>query len=74
MKNTFQSKKNLALFPEKCFPFILGDKHFPEVMKKKLKISYYLLIITNLVLKLLIAIYFVLNLFFLFHPLEFNLI
>jgi hypothetical protein len=37
MKNTFQSKKNLALFLEKCFPFILGEKHFPEVMKKKIK-------------------------------------
>ena len=55
-KNTFQSKKNLAWFPEKCFFFILDGKHFPKVVKN-LKISYYLLIISNLVLKLLIYIY-----------------
>jgi len=71
-KNTFRSKKNLAWFPRKCFPFILGGKYFPEVVKN-LKISYYLLIISNLVLKLLIAIY---NLFwifvFQFYPLKFN--
>jgi hypothetical protein len=34
----------------------LGGKHFPEVVKN-LEMSYYLLIISNLVLKLLIAIY-----------------
>jgi hypothetical protein len=34
MENTFQLKKNLAWFPGKCFPFILGGKHFPEVVKK----------------------------------------
>jgi hypothetical protein len=62
MENTFQLKKNLAWFPRKCFPFILGGEHFPEVIKK-LGISYYLLIISNLVLKLLIAIYFVLIIF-----------
>jgi hypothetical protein len=40
---------------------------------KNLEISYYLLIILNLVLKLLIAIYiFVLNIFFQFHLLEFD--
>jgi len=33
---------------------------------------YYLLIISNLILKLLIAIYFVLNFCFQFHPLEFD--
>jgi len=32
-ENTFQSKKNLAWFPGKCFPFILGGKHFPKVVK-----------------------------------------
>jgi hypothetical protein len=63
--------KNLAWFPEKCFLFILGRKHFPEVVKK-LEILYYLLIITNLVLKLLIAIYFVSNFVFQFHPLKFD--
>jgi hypothetical protein len=56
IENTFQSKKNLAWFSGKCFPFILDGKHFLEVVKN-LKISYYLLIISNLVLKLLIAIY-----------------
>jgi hypothetical protein len=34
MKNILQSKKNLAWFPGKCFPFILGGIHFPEVAKK----------------------------------------
>jgi hypothetical protein len=65
MKNIFQStknifllKKNLACFSGNCFPFILGEKYFPEVVKI-LKISYYLLIMLNLILKLLIAIYFV---------------
>ena len=33
MENTFRSKKNLVWFPGKCFPFIFGGKHFPEVMK-----------------------------------------
>jgi len=58
-------KENLVWFPGKCFPFILGGKHFPEVVKN-LEMLYYLLIISNLVLKLLIAIYiyFVLNIVF----------
>jgi hypothetical protein len=56
MENTFRSKKNLALFPEKCFPFSLDGKHFPEVVKN-LEMLYYLPIISNLALKLLIAIY-----------------
>jgi hypothetical protein len=55
-ENTFQSKKNLAWFPGKCFSFILGEKHFLEIVKN-LEISYYLPIISNLVLKILIAIY-----------------
>jgi hypothetical protein len=73
-KNTFQLNKNLAWFPKKYFPFILGGKHFPEVVKN-LEISYYLLIITNLVLKFLIAIHFVL-IFFSISPFKiwFNLI
>jgi hypothetical protein len=50
MKNTFQSKENLAWFPRKCFPFILNGKHFSEGVKN-LKISYYLLFILNLVLE-----------------------
>ena len=62
-KKPFLSKKNLAWFSGKYFPFILGEKHFPIVVKN-LKISYYLLIISNLILKLLIAIYFVWIFFF----------
>jgi len=65
-ENTF-----LALFPGKCFPFIFDGKHFPEVVKN-LKISYYLLIISNLVIKFLIVIYILFWIFFQFHPLEFN--
>jgi hypothetical protein len=56
MKNTFQSKKNFALFSGKCFPFILSEKHFLQVVKK-LEMPCYLLIVSNLVIKLLIAIY-----------------
>jgi len=56
IENTFRSMKNLAWFLEKYFPFILGKKHFPEVVTN-LEMSYYLLIISNLVFKLLIAIY-----------------
>jgi hypothetical protein len=55
-EKTFQSKENLVWFPEKCFPFILGGKHFSEVVKN-LEMLYYMVIISNLVLKLLIAIY-----------------
>jgi len=73
MKNTFQSKKNLTWFLEKYFSFILSGKYFSEVVKS-LEMSCYLLIISNLILKLLIVIYFVLNFFFQFHPLEFDLI
>ena len=58
MKNNFQSKKILAWFLENYFPFILDGKHFPEVIKN-LEILYYLLIISNLILKLLIDIYFI---------------
>jgi len=66
--------KNLAWFPGKCFPFILDGKHLLKVVKN-LEMSYYLLIISNLVLKLLIAIYIYILFwifFFQFHPLEFN--
>jgi len=71
-KILFSQKKNLAWFPGKCFPFILSGKHFLKVVKI-LKISYYLLIISNLVLKFFIAIYILFWIFiFQFHPLEFN--
>jgi len=63
MKNNFQSKKKLSWFSGKYFPFILGEKHFLEIVENP-KISFYLLIISSLVLNLLIAIYFVLNIFF----------
>jgi len=46
----------------------LDGKHFLKVVKN-LEISYYLLIVSNLILKLLIAIYI---LFWIFHLLKFN--
>jgi len=50
----------------------LDGKQILEVVKN-FKMSYYLLIISNLVLKLLIALYiFQKKFFFQFHPLEFN--
>jgi hypothetical protein len=62
----------LVWFSGKYFSFILGGKHFPEVVKN-LEMSYYLLIISNLVFKLLIAIYILFWIFvFQFHSLEFN--
>jgi hypothetical protein len=54
----FLVKGKLGLIFRKVFLFILSGKHFAEVVKI-LKISYYLLIMSNLVLKLLIVIYFV---------------
>jgi hypothetical protein len=72
MKNIFWSMKNLAWFPRKCLPFILGEKHYSKVMKN-LEMSYYLLITSNLILKILIAIYILFWIFvFQFHLLEFN--
>jgi hypothetical protein len=60
------SKKTLS------FLSILSGKHFSEVVKN-LEMLYYLLIISNLILKLLIAIYILFWIFvFQFHPLEFN--
>jgi hypothetical protein len=63
-KTLFGQRKIWFGFFLKKIPFILSRKHFLEVVKN-LKISCYLLIISNSVLNLLIAIYFVLNLFFL---------
>jgi hypothetical protein len=60
----------LVWFSGKCFPFILDGKYFSEVVKK-LEMLCYLLLISNLIFKLLIAIYFVLNLFFQSHPVEY---
>jgi hypothetical protein len=65
----------MAWFSGKCFSFILAGKHFIEVVKK-IEISYYLLIMSNLVLKLSIAIYYVWIFFFSISSLKnwFNLI
>ena len=49
--------KKIDLISRKVFFFILDRKYFLEVVKN-LEILYYLLIISNLVLKLLIDIYF----------------
>ena len=48
---------------------LVNENHFLKVMNK-LEMSCYLLIISNLIFKLLIAIYFVMNFFFQFHPLD----
>jgi len=56
-RKTLSSQRKIWLgFQESVFLKNLGGKHFPEVVKN-LKMSYYLLTISNLVLKLLIAIY-----------------
>jgi hypothetical protein len=56
-RKILSSQKKIWLgFQESVFPFILGGKHFPEVVKN-LEMLYYLLIISNLALKFLITIY-----------------
>jgi hypothetical protein len=56
-RKTLSSQSKIWLgFQESVFLKNLGGKHFLKVMKN-LKISFYLLIISNLVFKLLIAIY-----------------
>ena len=68
-RKTLSSQKKIWLgFQESVFLENLGGKHFPEVVKN-LEISYYLLIISNLILKILIAIYIFI---FQFHLLKFN--
>jgi len=52
----FPVKRKFNFVFRKMFYFYFGRKHFSEVVKN-LKISYYLLIISNLILKLLIVIY-----------------
>jgi len=66
----FSIKENLVWFSEKYFPFILGGRNFPKILKN-LEMSYYLLIISTLILKLLIIIiiyiiyiYIILNIYF----------
>jgi len=59
-------------FQESVFLKNLGGKHFSKFMKN-LEMSYYFLIISNLILKLLIAIYILFWIFiFQFHLLKFN--
>jgi hypothetical protein len=56
-RKTLSSQRKIWLdFQESVFLKNLGGKHFLKVVKK-LEMSYYLLIISNLVFKLLIAIY-----------------
>jgi hypothetical protein len=65
-RKTLSSQRKIWLgFQESVFLKNLDGKHFPEVVKN-LKISYYLLIISNLVLKLLIAIYIYIYIYFFF--------
>jgi len=70
----FLVKNKFILVFRKVFFFILSGKHFLENVKN-LEISYYFLIISNLILKLLIdiCIYILFWIFvFQFHPLKFN--
>jgi hypothetical protein len=68
----FPVKGNLVWFSGKCFPEKCGRKTLSGSCEK-FKKSYYLLIISNLVLKLLIAIYILFWIFiFQFHLLKFN--
>ena len=72
----FSVKKNkidLVLRKKKYF-LILDKKYFLEVLKKYKNISNYLLIISNFIFNLLIAIYFVSNLFSLILSLKFDLV
>jgi hypothetical protein len=55
-KTLFSQRKIWLDFQESVSLQNLDGKHFPEVVKN-LEMSYYLLIISNLVFELLIAIY-----------------
>jgi len=56
-RKTLSSQGKIWLdFQESVFLENLGVKHFSEVVKN-LEMSYYLLIVSNFILKLLIAIY-----------------
>jgi len=72
-RKTLYSQRKIWLgFQESVFLKNLSGKHFLEVVKN-LEMSYYLLIISNLVLKLLTAIYVLFKIFiFQFHLLKFN--
>jgi len=68
----FLIKEKFGLVFRKVFFFILGGKHFSEFMKN-LEMSYYLLIISNLIFKFLIDIYIYIYIFY-FEYLFFNFI
>jgi len=71
-KTLFSQRKIWLGFQESVFLENLGGIHFLEVVKN-LEISYYLLIISNLILELLIAIYILFWIFiFQFHLLKFH--
>jgi hypothetical protein len=72
-QKTLSNQRKIWLgFQKSVFLENLGGKHFLEVVKN-LEMSYYLLIISNLVLELLIAIYILFWIFiFQFHLLKFN--
>jgi hypothetical protein len=72
-RKTLSSQRKIWLdFQESVFLKNLGGKHFSEDVKN-LEMSFYLLIISNLVIKLLIAIYILFWIFiFQFHLLKFN--
>jgi len=71
-KTLFSQRKIWLGFQESVFLENLDKKHFLKVVKN-LEMLYYLLIISNLVLKLLIAIYILFWIFiFQFHLLKFN--
>jgi len=69
-KTLFSQRKIWLGFQESVFLKNLSEKHFSKVVKK---MSYYLLIMSNLILKFLIAIYILYWIFnFQFHLLKFN--
>jgi hypothetical protein len=71
-KTLFSQRKIWLGFQESVFLKKLSEKHFSEVVKN-LEMSYYLLIISNLIPKLLSAIYILFWIFiFQFHLLKFN--
>jgi len=72
-RKTLSSQRKIWFgFQDSVFLENLGGKHFSEVVKN-LEMSYYLLIISNLIRKLLIAIYILFWIFiFQFHLLKFN--
>ena len=72
-RKTLSSQRKIWFgFQKSVFLQNLNGKHFLEILKN-LEISYYLLIISNLVLKLLVAIYILFWIFiFQFYLLKFN--